>query len=365
MRKRLFKFFKWSAIVLFGLVLLAELGLRIVYSDKLRLRSYPQVYQPDARLGYNYIPGAESSICVPGICKDIKINSEGFCGRPFNAKKEKGKVRIAVVGTSQATGIWMDGDSSYCMQLEGLFKENGYDSVEVVNFAVDGRFRSVFNLRFIIDDLPKYEPDLVFFRCQVPFVHGKVYRALYRNYVLIYDGRLNSSLQYCKDFVNHVREYSTFNFFYRNSYIVRAVSRWYMNNKSDNYAALLKVYVERKVQAPSIQFLPWSVKKSMELIKEARDTLAAQGGRLVLFDYMPEEYHAQIFEKHGLDYMSLEVPLAQPLVHADDGHYNEEGHAEVAWQMYEQAIHFPEFTGETPPTNLQAPPSVDADSTGG
>ena len=142
MNRKVRTFLKFFVLSIFLLVLLVEVVLRIAYHEQLKTRTYPQIYTPDSEIGYRYIPNRDASINMPSISKDFKTNNQGFYGPDFQDQKENGVFRIAVVGSSQATGIWLDGQESFSMKLQQLLREKGYP-IEVINLSIDGRLRDL------------------------------------------------------------------------------------------------------------------------------------------------------------------------------------------------------------------------------
>jgi hypothetical protein len=122
------------------------------------------------------------------------------------------------------------------------------------------------------------------------------------------------------------------------SYIVRAAVRYYMNRYNTPRSAILRVLVEKRIQAADVVVLPYSLKKSVEALQKVRDKLAAQGSELVIFQYFPNPYYRQVTDKYGLNYLELNVPPTPQYVHDRDGHYRQQGHVEVARQLFDQLI---------------------------
>ena len=142
-RSRVFRGLVALVVVSVVGVAAAEAYFRFAHYEVLKNMSYPLLYEPDALLGYRYTPGAESRICQPSICKDVRVNENGYFGPSFTREPAPGVFRIAIVDSSQATGLWMDGTQSFAIQLQGLLDEAGHHS-EVLNFSIDGLLLTVF-----------------------------------------------------------------------------------------------------------------------------------------------------------------------------------------------------------------------------
>jgi hypothetical protein len=327
---------KYLKIVLYSivfLILLAELILRIGFNEKLKIRHYPLIYRPDSLLGYTYIPNAESQISVPGIEKKIKINENGYYGPSFKKNKER-KTRIAIIANSEATGLWLNSDSSFSVILQEMLNKNGFDA-EVINFAVDGRMRDVNNAHLVRTEVVKYKPDLVLLSTGMPFIQGSYERDIYKDFMIIYNGRNVRSKEWCKTKIDYITDHSFLSGLYDLSYIVRAFCRRYMNSHKNKNAFNLEVFVKKRIQAPDIKLLPYSINKSVKLLTAAKDTLFSYGGKLIVFDYEPDSKKKEILDKYGIANLFLNIPDEEDLTHKDDGHYNENGQTEIARQLFD------------------------------
>jgi len=90
------------------------------------------------------------------------------------------------------------------------------------------------------------------------------------------------------------------------------------------------------VQAPDLTLLPYSLKNSVEALQAVRDRLAKRGGELTIFQCSANPYYREVTAKYCLSYLELDVLPVSKYVHDRDGHYNYEGHVEVARQLFEQ-----------------------------
>jgi hypothetical protein len=327
----------WLAITIVLVATLAvEVWLRVKYQNLLWIHIYPRVYLPDDDLGYRYVPNIQGEIRIPGIHRKFRINNKGFHGRDFVETKAPDTYRIALVGTSNLTGIWMHGrGKNYAELLEDHLREAG-DKVEIMNFGIDGRFRALHELRMIETDVAAYKPDLVLMDIDLPFVSGVFRRAVYKGFVIIYNPETPLSRGWCEAWVDRVTKPRWLARVYGASYIVRAIVRYYINHYNTERSFLLRVLVENRIQAPDVRLWPHSLKKSVEALHKVRDTLAAQGGRFAILQFIPNPYYRQVTAKYGLSYVELNVPAIPQFVHDRDGHYNHQGHVEVARQLFMQ-----------------------------
>ena len=332
----MFQVFFYGVILALFVSAVVEIYLRIRYRNLLWLQVYPQVYVPDDELGYRYLPNAEGEIRIPGIHRRFRINNRGFHDRDFVRTKAPGTYRIAIVGPSNTTGIWCHGKGkNFTELLEDLCRAAGHQ-VEVMNFGIDGRFRSVQELRLIETEVADYQPDQVLVDVELPFVSGSFRRDVYKGYVIIYNSETEVSRQWCEAMVDSAIEQKFLIPLYYASFIMRAAVRYYMNRSNSFRCVRLRTFVENRIQAPDLALLPYSLKKSVEALQAARDKLAERGGELTIFQCSPNPYYREVTIKYGLSYLELDVLPLTRYVHDRDGHYSYEGHVEVARQLFEQ-----------------------------
>ncbi len=262
---------------LLALILVGEIIFRTFYFELLKTREYPQIYRPDARVNYRYIPGKDARICVPSICKEFKINKNGFYGPPFELKKKQGVFRIAIADSSQTTGIWLDADENFAMKLQRLFDQEGY-RVEVMNFSTDGKYRDVSNIRIVRDTVMRYSPDLVLLTTSMPLLHMNIRREVYKGYVLMYEGgEFAYPVEHILARVDSILEQRALIALYEASFIVRAACRYYMDRFP--YTAseqLLRLFVRKKYDMrTTIRYTAYSVDESVQMLKTLRSSLNA------------------------------------------------------------------------------------------
>ncbi len=309
------------------------MALRSIYYEQLKTRTYPLIYQPDERVGYRYVPGIEGKICIPSICKEFSINQNGFYGPDFQRRKQPGVFRIAVVGASAASGIWLAAREDFSMKLQRLFDQAGMP-VEVNNFSIDGRFRAVESLRLIQETVMDHDPDLVLLHTTLPFIYSNSRRAVYRGYMLVYRGDDPESLTSCQRRVDAILEHWFLIGAYRASFIVRAGVRFFQNHWQTKYHHEINCFIRKSYQDPAMKFLPYSVLRSGRELQEVRARLQARDSELLIFMYQPEEKLRRYLDHFGLPYIELSIGPPPAVVYRHDGHFNETGHRLIAEQLF-------------------------------
>lgn len=343
---------------MFGLLSLLVVGiagevfLRIKYDEQLKLETYPQIFTPDSTYGYLYQAGANSRICVPGIDKEVHINERGYYGSSFTVKKSPGTYRIAIVGVSEATGIWMENDNIFSKQLQERFQQEGY-KVEVINCSIDGRYRDMTNIERVRWQVSEYEPDLVLLGTQVPFAEGKVFRDQYKGYVIIYGEGKYSRIN-CERKIDYITQHKLLIFMYKASFIVRAACRKYrFTYPEKRYAQNLEIFTRNRMQALDVGFRPLASNTAAEALLELEDCLAEENRSLFIFYYHRDTFNRELAGMYGFPYLPLDVGKSPELVGDLDAHYNEIGHAEIASQLFDSLVaresipleYGPNFTG--------------------
>ncbi len=317
------------------ILLMMEALLRIVYAEKLAERSLPLIYSPDEVLGYRYIPGTEAKICIPSICKSFRINENGFYGPSFQQEKERGTYRIAVVGASNSTGIWLAGTENFSMKLAALFAEAGYP-VEVINFSIDGRYRGLGNLRLIRDTVVEFEPDLVLLFTSIPLGDSTVRRENYRGYVIHYDGESPDPRRYCQEQIRRIETSNVLTSFYRWSYIARSLAQGAID-RTRGFPAL-RTFVTNHCVSPRIGIRRLSLRRSLVRLRKTRELLRLRGAELALASYWPSAELRSVAERLTIPFFELSVPITPENVHQKDGHYNEVGHRRIAEQLFKHLV---------------------------
>jgi lysophospholipase L1-like esterase len=324
-------------VVLVGLlvatVVAFEVFLRIAASDKLRIRAYPLIYAPDELLGYRYLPDTEGEICVPSICKTFRINKNGFYGPDFEWEKEEGVFRIAVFGSSVASGIWLDGEENFSMKLQKRFDSAGL-KVEIINFAVDGSSRGEQRINRVRKWAAAYSPDLVLLRISLPINSNHSKRSVYKGYVASYSDDPPGQLEYRKEIIDQLESQWLFPAAYNLSYIVRGVSRYYINHFEGGSAEILRTFVE-KVNDMDVTIATYSEDISIAALRALRAELAATRSELLIFSYTDAEKFREIAEAGRISYLQLAIPEDPSLTHDDDGHYNEIAQELIAERLFE------------------------------
>lgn len=333
---------------LLGFIIL-EVFLRINYTEQLKRRHYPLIYESDTELGYRYIPGVESHITAPCIDKKISINPDGYLGPLYPPEKPDSVYRIVIIGTSQSSGIWSNGEAAFPEKLEQKLRA-AHCNAQVLNFSSDGRYRDLQNIKMGHKVVQTYQPDLLLLNTDMPFVEGYVHRTNYRGYVIIYSHD-PGSFAYCQQQIDFIRKHFWFDWLYRAAYSVRAVTKRYYENHNDQWATLLETYTRKRMQAPDCQFIPWASNTSANKITELADSLHKQDGELFVFQYGEDPFFERISEIYGINYWELAILDSGQFHHSFDSHYNDEGHDEVAEKLFQKLSH-PQPEDSLPNLNL-------------
>ncbi len=345
----------WFLLATLLAFLLAEAALRLCFFEQLKINKLPLIYMPDRTLGYRYIPNADGEISVPSISKRVRINANGYYGPGFSLHKKEGVFRIAVVGSSNESGIWMDGTRTFEMELQRLFREAGR-KVEVLNCGMDGNARALANLRMITGDVLRYAPDLVLLNVDIPIAMGVIQREMYRGYIHAPgssdtpEERMDQTRREIHAYIDDLEDMAVTRI-YDVSFVVRAVHRLLRRMpgssggsmlEHDNLLRSLERYKTKRVRLLySLGML--SVEDSIKRIQRTQEAVEQSGGELVLFWYWDEaqmELHATGLEEQlrsaDVPYILLRMPRDRALVHEHDGHYSERGHAVIAERLFNE-----------------------------
>lgn len=310
----------------------AELVLRIAWHERLRTRSYPTVYQPDPVLGYRYSPMSHGTVCNPSICNGFDINAAGFTGPVYPREKPAGTFRIAMVGTSNETGIWLGPGVDYLRLMEQRLSDAGTPT-QVLNFSIDGRYRDVENVILAGSEPLDYGIDLVLLSVDIPFRYTGAKRTNYRGYMIVYADRGPESLSVSQAYIDWLLSHRFFIGFYRASYLVRALAAYYSRNPERTYAPAIRTYIDKRFVAPDVRLRPISVQRSLATLQNLQKQIRDAGGELLLFRYVEDAAWTQALDSAGLPFIVLNVQQTRETAHADR-HYNALGHRQLADRFY-------------------------------
>ena len=131
----------------------------------------------DSRMGWSNIPGRQARFARKDFDTLVSINEQGFRGDDFSPEKPPHVLRIAVLGDSYVFGHGVEGEETFCAQLErrlqavldargaepGSENERVSDDwrrVEVLNLGVIG-YSTDQELLLLRDRALQFGPDLV------------------------------------------------------------------------------------------------------------------------------------------------------------------------------------------------------------
>lgn len=332
------KVVKVASILLLLLILCSEAFFRIKFNEELKDQFSPLIYKPDLITGYRFIPNSKSEISKSGIPrKSVKVNSLGFFTPEFNVKKKPGTFRIALVGTSIASGIWMKGTESYYNQLRKMLKKQ-YKNVEIINCSLDGQGLGDGLLEMIKTEIVKYEPDLILYELSVPVTTGSMFRETYRGYLLQY--YTDSTKTLSKKSIDEIERKTILKFLYNNSYAFRAFCRnyAYQNIRTEN-SKLIRSYRDKISRVEDIREYDYTFSKSVKLLTSADSVVSKNGGKLVLVAYGADKKGILPYlEKSGLTFVFLNCKFDESDISLPDSHLNEKGHGVIADSLYKQII---------------------------
>ncbi|MCP3915111.1 MAG: hypothetical protein GY711_06120 [bacterium] len=318
-----------------ALPLAAEIYLRVRHGEVLVLQSRPMIYVPDDIQGYRYRPNAEGRLRIPSIDKHVRINSLGYSGPEFSKHKADGVYRVAVLGSSLASGIWLNSDECYPKALQRKLTDSGHP-IEVINCSVDGAYRGLAKIRQAHGPVLDLEPDLVLLALNLPILRMCWIRETYSGYVFetgfigMPEEQIDHNRGELKGMIDAIESRSLLQVLKR-SYIARAWSRRLDSQHSEGtfpgWAAALNLTRQKRIHAGG-----WGAylteAETVEVLEWARTEGWRRGSRLMIIANDAET--VAFCRKHRFTYAQVEVPDDPGLRHAHDGHLNEAGHDVVA-----------------------------------
>lgn len=347
------KLFSRRFLLFFSLLLLIELAFRVKYSTSLNYWS-SFAYKPDTAIGYRYLPNSTGIHRNSVYSRNYSINSIGYPGKEYNLQKKRGTIRIIVVGTSDDTGLSTNGIENYVNITNNMFAKTKY-TVEILNFSIDGNNKILTNIKIILRECIKYNPDLILLREEFPIVKRFRMRETYNGIIINYANPM-TNLDSAKKFIDN--EILTRNFQQRlldNSYIYRGITKYSINHQKDNdftKAVVKLLYPNMKVVKGYVRRnLDWSIpndtadykpitlteEKSIEILKSVTDTLNRRKVKLFLFSTYQDDKidYSDLYLKNGINYLPLNVVRRSEYTFGEeDGHSSQEGHKAIAQALF-------------------------------
>lgn len=275
---------------------------------------------------------------MPGIDRDVLINDNGHVGPSFSKIKPAGFQRIAIVDTSNGTGIWMAEGDCYAAKLQKKIDEKGLN-IEILNFSIDGRHRSLAQLRQIEFEVLSYEPDLILTNLSIP-VSGQVFfRDVHRGYVFDYGHSLLSNeeieasrreaIQYIDDL-----EGSLLCTLYDWSYVFRAYCRWLiLRGGPSAFVEKLETYSARR-RYITMELQTHTVESSIRRILETLAIVRRSGAELMLISYEGPSLAPDAYQEAGIPRLNIALPPMDRYVSDYEGHIDDAGQEVIAEAFY-------------------------------
>jgi hypothetical protein len=353
-RRRRRALLRWLGVATPLLVLGAsEVGLRLTAAERLRLQTYPLVYQPDEHTGYRYIPGATSAVCNPALCRPVVINARGHCGPDFSVQKEPGTFRAAVLVESDGTGIWTD-DGSEFITLLGQALKAELPRSEVLNLSIDGRFRDLENVRAARQAAQSYKPDLLLLIARFPLVTARVGRTVYRGYVLMYPREHPEALADLRRDVDWIEEHRALIWLYRRSFTVRMLARYLAYHRGGTSMAVVRAFIERR-HSVAHNVVPLSVRQTLREFVDLEQTVRAYGGRLVLLT--EDRQLEQLLGERNIDFVTFSLGFVPVGLSVNGAGKGKDNHLDRAGHEYARDRLLPAVLERVPPQFQQAEPT--------
>ncbi len=248
-----------------------------------------------------------------------------------------------------------DGPSCYPRLLQKYFKDNK-DKVEILNFAIDGRFREYKDLQLIKKECITYNPDLVLMKQRFPISDDLRYRESYKGYAINYFD-INSSLEETKQFIDENYERLTlFTFFYDVSFIYRYLCKYVIENEKGLAGFIRKYFIKdtkfiigyarknisaigEKKGAFKKEF---SIEESLKMYKEVKVLLDKNDTKYILFNTYSNSAIKDVnflFKIKEIDYLNLNIPFDRSYSFGKyDAHSSQKGHKIIGEKFYEKLI---------------------------
>ena len=320
-----------------SLVIGIEAFLRMQYYEPLKTRVNTTDYKYDSILGYLPKPNSSNIHNSPHFSKIVAINSHGFDCREFAVKKAPGYYRIAVIGSSNETSVFVHG-KPYSDQLHELFQKYGR-KIEVINCSLGGDGNEYAKYQYVRQKLINFEPDVILMRPSIPIGHKKITRESYKGYIIDYDPDNELSKQYARGLVDELGQYWLLTLVYDASYAVRAVCKkindaWVVDDHSNRPRLLLKTYITKRCSAKDQVMYAISKRKSIQIIQSLNHFLAERQIKFYLISYFKNARADRTLRRFDIPHISLGIQPDSSCFWKYDGHMNDKTHRIIAEKLY-------------------------------
>jgi hypothetical protein len=95
-------------------------------------------------------------------------------------------------------------------------------------------------------------------------------------------------------------------------------------------------FVEKRLQAPDIGMLPYSVKRTIDMLTDTEKLLHQHNCSLVLYYYNKNNWYKKLLDKYKLKSLFLDIPKDKSMHYDLDGHYNDKAQEIIATQLMAQ-----------------------------
>jgi len=344
---------KYLALACFLAIISFEVYFRIIRKEQWVKHEYPKIYIEDTICGYHGVALINGIIKRPGIYKKFQLNNNGFYGPDFTSDKPDSIFRIIITGQSGVEGIWSDHCESFPIKLQKIFHLHGYKNVEIINCGISGTERDYQNIKVIEKCVKKYTPDIILHEGTLKIIKGNYHRDFYENYSILYCGdnyheRVHSRFL-AEGKVNLIKQKHLITNLWDISYLTRLYIRRTNKNKRPSFANCMSNYVTNKAESwQYCKFTAYDFNESLNILNGLNTELKECGCKLILFDYTGSQKKRIIEnrDKINFSYIFLNTSGGKYSIKYD-GHLNELGHEEIAYQLYNKLSRYfipPEFS---------------------
>ncbi len=340
---------KFGILIFLSVILLMEITLRLIAYNQLRKHKAIN-YTKDIDLGYTYTPGSEDYFINAAFKNKYKINSSGFNWDEFKVKKSPGIFRVLLLGSSNDSGIYSDGSNSYARLLQRKFQENG-DKIEIMNFSVDGMYRTIRELNFAYKCAVKYNPDLILINAHMPIVDVPKFMITYKG-VKIVSQNYDEPLKDTQCFIDNVIDNPPLiSYIYDISYMFRSVCKFcrdrpghpvtkFFEKSILKNKRIIRIISGRNIMNGRIEeslIKKYDERESLDIYLKTADSLAKLKTKLVLFNKYFSHNNSIKLKPYFKNYLGLNLEYNPEHNYGKlDGHFSQKGHKAIAKLFYEK-----------------------------
>jgi len=249
---------------------------RTAFREDLVIRNPELEWVNDSLAGPLPKPGDKFTLVEPYLRTEVTVNQFGFYDDEMRLSRRNDVYRIAIVGGDEETGI-LSNDISYISLCDRLFEGRG-DSIECLNFSINGFFRDNARVAIASEKIPKFNPDMVVLKVNNPLTYCDEVKEEYKGYLLRYVGGDDNCRRELCGVIDEINEAKISTKLWDMSYLFRLLCGLFQDTDKDfGFWYKMQIYGSSQISAPDIKQGYYDSNLSSDMINDLNIKLEASG----------------------------------------------------------------------------------------